>query len=129
MLSLFFDYFKWHYTHAIVTILKLGKEFVRFFLNLFSVSLFLRTLFLPLFSIPVDDVDSSFLSDLVAVYVGGLLIRIMGAIFRSLFIIAGLFFSLLTVLFFSTVFLLWLVMPLCTVGLFVYISMLIFRIV
>ena len=112
MFRLFIDYSKWHYTQAVVNIFVLAKEFARFFFNLFSVSLFLRSLFLPVFSIPVNDVESEGVFDMVAVFIGGILIRIVSAIFRLGFIAVGLLLNLLTVVFFSLVFVLWITVPL-----------------
>jgi hypothetical protein len=121
MLRLFIDYTKWHYSYALVNIFRLAKEFVRFFLNLFSVTLFFKTLLYPIFSLPVDDVESSFIADMVAVFIAGIIIRIIGAIFRIAFITLGLFFSVLTVVFFTLVFVMWFSMPILFIGLLYYI--------
>jgi hypothetical protein len=111
MLSLFIDYTKWHYTHAIVGIFRLTREYVRFLLNLFSVALFLRTLFLPIFSIPIDDMRSLDIPDMIATFLASIIIRIVGALARSLLIILGLSLSMLTCIFFATLFVLWVFLP------------------
>ena len=111
MFCLISDYTKWHYSYAVVTIIGLAQEFVRFFFNLFSVSLFLRSLFSPIFSIPVNDMRSPEVSDLVAGFMGGFLTRIVGAIFRGVLIILGLVGSLLSIGFFCVVTVLWICLP------------------
>ena len=111
MLSLFFDYTTWHYTHALVVVLQLTRDFVRFFLNLFSVKLSLQNLFRPVFSIPVDGAESTYGGDVVATFLGGMLVRLLGAFFRTLLILLGVFTSILTVLFFMIVSILWIGMP------------------
>ena len=70
MFNLFIDYNKWHYTHAIINLFRLAKEFTRFFVNLFSIKLFLKSLFTPVFSIPVNDNSSTYIGDMVAVFIG-----------------------------------------------------------
>ena len=111
MFNLFTDYITWHYTQAIVSIVRTAKEFVRFFLNLFSVWLFFKTLFLPIFSIPVDDLGSSDIPDMIAGFFGGIIIRLIGALFRLLLIFLGIFLSLLAVLFFAVLLIFWIIMP------------------
>lgn len=112
MFNLFIDYNKWHYTYALLNIFRLTKEFVRFFLNLFSIKLFLKSLLLPVFSIPVNDVETETFTDIFAVFLGGIVLRIVGAIFRIFFIFLGILFSLVTIIFFSVLFVLWIFMPL-----------------
>ncbi len=111
MLNLFIDYSKWHYTYALLNIFRLAVEFVRFFLNLFSVKLFLKSLFSPLFSVPLTT-ESNYYGDIIAGFVGGTLVRIIGALFRSVLIICGLGFSLVTIIFFFIAFVIWLILPL-----------------
>ncbi len=111
MFSLFIDYNRWHYSYALLNILRLMREFVRFFLNLFSVGLFLRSLFKPIFNVPVNDVDASYEGDMVAIFISGILMRLLGALVRIIFIIFGLACSFISIIFFSIVFLLWLILP------------------
>ena len=92
--------------------LTLTKEFVRFFFNLFSVSLFLKSLFSPIFSIPVNDVRSDEISEMIAVFIAGLFIRLLGAFLRMGFIVVGLFLCISSIVFFTGVFFIWLSMPL-----------------
>lgn len=112
MVSIFIDYTKWHYTYALVNIFTLTKEFVRFFLNLFSVRLFLASLFTPIFSVPVNSIESSMVSDMLAEVIGGMVARLIGALFRSALILLGIFCSILSVLFFTVVCAMWISMPL-----------------
>lgn len=91
-----------------------------FFLNLFSVSLFIRSLFRPIFSIPVDDVDSENITDVGAVFIGGIVLRIVGAIFRLFFIFLGLLLSLITLLSFTAIFIIWIFLPLLFVIILYY---------
>ncbi len=111
MFSLFVDYTKWHYSQALFTIVELAQEFTRFFLNLFSVALFLKSLFSPIFSIPVNGIGTSEVSDKVAAFVGGVLTILVGAFFRLLLILLGLLCSLLSIVFFTLVLLFWVSIP------------------
>jgi hypothetical protein len=111
MFSLFIDYSKWHYSYALLNILRLAREFVRFFFNLFSVTLFLKSLFKPIFNVPVDDVDTSFSGDMVAVFLSGILMRVFGAMIRTFFIILGVVCALCSISFFIVTFLLWVFTP------------------
>lgn len=111
MFSLFFDYTKWHYTYALLAIFSLMKEFVRFFFNLFSVTLSLQNLFRPVFSIPIDNPEPTYIGDMVATFLGGILMRLLGAFFRSLLILLGILLSMLTIIFFLVVFVGWIFLP------------------
>lgn len=129
MFRLFTDYTKWHYMYAVVNILRLAQEFTRFFLNLFSVPLFLKSLVSPIFSVPIYDVESVDVIDWVAVFIGGIVLRIVGAIFRLAFIVLGLFFTVINLVFFAVAFILWLIMPAVFVTLVYYVIALIFSVV
>lgn len=120
MFSLFIDYNKWHYRYATLNIFRIARDFILFFLNLFSVSLFFRSLFQPIFSIPVDDVDSENISDVMAIFLGGIVLRIVGAIFRLFFISIGLLLSLTTFVFFTFLFIIWILLPILFIAIVYY---------
>ena len=117
MFSLFIDYTKWHYSYAFIRIFRLAQEFLRFFFNLFSVKLFLKSLFSPIFSMSVKDLYSSEIGDMIEAFLGGILTRVLGAIMRSIFIILGLFMCLLTSIVFLCALFVWLLMPIVVIGL------------
>lgn len=116
MFSLLTDYTKWHYSYALLTIVRLAQEFVRFFFNLFSVTLFFKSLFSPIFSIPVNDISSPEISDMIAAFMGGFLTRIIGAFFRLLLITLGVGLSILSIAFFTFIFIVWVFMPIVLPG-------------
>jgi hypothetical protein len=116
MFSFFIDYGRWHYSYAPLAILKLLKEFVRFFINLFSVSLFIRTLFNPLYSSPVNLKSARDGTDTFGLITGGVVIRVLGALFRLVLIICGLVLCMLSFVFFTCVFVIWVCMPIVIVG-------------
>jgi hypothetical protein len=116
MLSFIIDYSKWHYSYALLAVLKLLKEFMRFFMNLFSVSLFIRTLFSPLYSTPVNIKSAQDGADAFGLITGGVLIRILGALFRLVLILCGLMLSILGFIFFCSVFVVWMCMPVVVAG-------------
>lgn len=120
MLSLFIDYNKWHYSYALLNIFRSAREFVRFFFNLFSINLFLKSLFSPIFSTPVTDTTSEDITDAVAFFIGGIILRVVGAMFRTMLILLGLVFSIITLIMFSVIFVLWLILPLVFVALLYY---------
>ncbi|MBP6948799.1 MAG: hypothetical protein KBC41_03890 [Candidatus Pacebacteria bacterium] len=111
MISLFIDYTKWHYTHAVVGIFVLTREFIRFFLNLFSFSLFVRTLFSPIYSIRVAHIEEDAITDILAVFIVDTIMRLLGAMIRLTSICLALFFSVLTLVFSILLFVTWLTMP------------------
>ncbi len=111
MFGLISDYTKWHYSYALVAIVHLAQEFARFFFNLFSVGLFLRSLFSPIFSISLNDVASPEVSDVVAVFMGGVFTRIIGACVRTFFILVGLLSGVVSVIVFSFIGIVWILLP------------------
>lgn len=127
MFSLFIDYTSWHYSYALLNILRLGKEFIRFFFNLFSVPLFIRSFFSPIFSVSADLGEADDGADTVALIISAVLMRVLGMILRSIFIVLGLFFSSITFVFFVCIFLLWLVTPIVFVVSVYYLFVLTFK--
>lgn len=125
-MSLFIDYTKWHYSYALLGIFVLGREFVRFVLNLFSFSLFMRTLISPIYSIRVQHIEEDTVSDILAVFIVDVVMRLVGTVLRLISISFALFFSVAVSFFCVTIFILWLIMPLVYItliyGVFFFIS-------
>ncbi|MEN9880845.1 MAG: hypothetical protein RLZZ308_28 [Candidatus Parcubacteria bacterium] len=84
-----FSYFFWHYRYGLLGLFSITGEFVRFIFNLFSINLFIRTLFLPIFSAQITLKDRVVDEDIVAVLVTKVVMRIIGALLRTLFIFLG----------------------------------------
>lgn len=127
MLELFINYTKWHYTQAIISLFILAREFIRFFVNMFSIPLFIRSLFLPILNIPVNINTKEEIGDIFATFVAGIIVRALGAFVRLMLIILGIFFIILTIVSFSFIFILWLVVPLFFLGILITFIFLIFK--
>jgi hypothetical protein len=107
-----FSYIFWHYRYGVPHIVTLTSEFVRFIFNLFSIDLFFRTLFNPMFSVQISLKDRIVDEDIIAIIISKGVMRIIGALLRSFFILLGLFFIICTVAVMALVLISWIALPL-----------------
>lgn len=106
-----FSYIFWHYRYGVPHIITLTIEFVRFIFNLFSINLFLRTLFNPMFSVQISLKDRVVDEDIIAIIISKGVMRIIGALLRSFFILLGLFSILCTIVVMTLVLVAWIAFP------------------
>lgn len=104
-------YFKWHYTKAISDLLNLWKNFVIFFYQFFAVPTLLATLFSPWHR--MNDAYSGALTfeATIGTLIVNIIMRIVGAIVRGVFVILGLIAIAVVFLGGLLVFFSWLVLP------------------
>lgn len=107
---LFFDYLRWHYSDAFVSIWGIIKNFVWFFFHFFSITLLIRTLFKPWHNL--QEKPKMFMSELLETFVLNILMRIFGLIARLITITMGLVFIIGTLLVGILFSIFWIVAPL-----------------
>ncbi len=89
-IELFIDYWRWHYTTAIKNIFSIWGDFIWFIWNYFSVGQLTKTLFTPWKRIHEDSPGISELFNLFTSIVITFLMRIVGAVIRTVVIAVGL---------------------------------------
>lgn len=98
MLQLSILYFRWHYTTALVDLMRIWGNFFWFFTNFFSITLLLRTLFQPFRRLDAaykKGFDPGAWAEQLGV---NLLMRVVGALLRLFLIGIGLVALLCTLL-------------------------------
>ncbi len=112
-------YISWHYTKAISDLINLFKDFTWFIWNMFSIKILLKTLFVPFQKLSVKSTKKFDIQEYFSALATNLLMRILGFVLRTFFIILGLlslvFFAALSAVFFIV----WLILPLILIGMFV----------
>ena len=120
MTTLFFQYFRWHYSQGIVDMFHIIGNFLWFFYEFFSIPLLLKTYFVPFHRLneegPVGlDVGKIF----ERLMVNGLM-RIVGMLLRTGIILFGVLLLVLTFLTGLVFVLIWLIAPLVALLLLLY---------
>lgn len=118
-LLIFPHYISWHYTKAISDLLNLFKNFARFIWTFFSIKLLLQTLFVPFQKLSVKRTKKLDLEDFFSALVTNLLMRLIGFIIRTFFILIGIFSMLFFILAYSVLFIVWIILPLVLLSMFV----------
>ncbi len=112
--ALTFHYFRWHYSRALLDLVGIIRNFLWFFYEFFSISLLLRTLFVPFHRLEDDRKKKNVLdfSAMAEVLLVNMLMRIVGALVRSFLIVFGTIFIVCTSVFGCFFLLVWLFAPL-----------------
>jgi hypothetical protein len=118
-LLIFPHYISWHYTKAISDLLILSKNFIWFFWNLFSINILLKTLFVPFQKLSVQSTKRFDLEDFFSALATNLLMRLVGFVIRSFFVIFGLLTLVFVIIFFFILFIVWILLPLILLSMFV----------
>lgn len=105
--TLFFYYFYWHYTRALLDIISIWRNLVWFVWNYFSISLLFRTLFSPWRRL--GEQRKGFFDPVFLVI--DIFMRIFGAIIRSIMIFIGLLFVSLFIIMGPIFFIIWIALP------------------
>lgn len=112
-------YLRWHYSHAVVDLLHIVGNFLWFFNEFFSIKLLAATLFTPFHRLEDDrkkagGLDFATMAEHILV---GTIMRVVGALLRSVLIVFGIFFIVLTFILGIFFIVVWLTAPLLLTGL------------
>lgn len=116
---LFGYYFWWHYTTGIKDFWGVASNLIIFVYNFFSINVLAGSLFSPWRRLGEEYTGGFDLAELLSVWTINFLMRIVGAIFRSILIIIGLLFLVLSLVISVVSFIAWLLWPFLILGLIV----------
>jgi len=122
-IAFFGRYIWWHYTTAIVDLVRLGKNFFWFVGHFFSFGTLLRTFFNPWKRMSEQYPSIIEFGAFLDTFLVNILMRVVGIITRSVLLIAGLLSFILTFVFFIFSFVVWLLAPIiigCIFGIGIY---------
>ena len=113
MVTIFLEYFYWHYAIAPFEILKIMRNYLKAARHQFLMSQHLRTLFAPWHRQNPSDFGrkEKTLADKMLDSLADLYIRLIAACIRTLIIFAGLIWQLILLLAFLLLFIIWLAWP------------------
>ena len=113
MVTIFLEYFYWHYTIAPFEILRIMQNYLKSNLHRFLIVQHLRTLFAPWHRQNPSDFGSKnkTFGDKIMDRVADLYIRLIAAFIRLMIVSAGLIWQLVLLVFFLILFVVWLVWP------------------
>lgn len=109
--NIFFQYLAWQFFDSPKGILLGWGNFLRFGLNFFSIPLLLRTLFAPWRKYQAPYGRGFDVGRFLETLLSNLIFRLLGAVVRSFFILAGLLFEILIFIIGLAVLLAWLFLP------------------
>lgn len=117
-LSIIPQYISWHYTRGFMEVILLFKNFSWFIWNFFSVKVLFKTLFYPFKRLDIKSRGfnpEAFFESLAT----NTLMRLLGFVLRSFFIILGIV-TLIAFFLFSIIFIfVWTILPFVLLGMFV----------
>ena len=113
MVTIFFEYFYWHYTIAPFEILHIMQNYLKANLHRFLIAQHLRTLFAPWHRQNPSDFGSKnkTFGDKILDKIADLYIRLIAAFIRLMIIFAGLIWQLVLFILFLLFFVVWLAWP------------------
>src|SRR3989338_5402779 len=106
------EYIAWHYGRAFTEILDLGRDFLWFGWNVFSVSLLSQSLVSPFYRIQEGYKNWTDFEALGETIVANTVSRVVGFLLRLFMLILGAFFELFILATLSIVLISWMVLPL-----------------
>jgi hypothetical protein len=91
LFTVFRDYLTWHYSRAFSDIFAIWRNITHFIFHFFSIPLLFRTLFAPWKRIEaVRETEGLNLGDFLATKIVNLIMRLVGAMMRTILIAVGL---------------------------------------
>jgi hypothetical protein len=112
MIPLAFYYIRWHYSMAIRDLVGIIGNFFWFFYELFSIPLFLKTFFVPFHRLEEQKTKAFKPEIWFENFVVNTLMRLVGAGLRTVLILFGVLFLVLTFIIGSLVLVTWILAPL-----------------
>ncbi len=110
-LLIFPHYISWHYTRGLSDLIRLCKNIIWFIWNFFSIKVFLKTLLSPFKRLDVRARNKFSVEDVFSALVTNMLMRILGFILRSFFIVLGLSIEIIFIVAALVFFIVWLLVP------------------
>jgi hypothetical protein len=110
-------YLLWHYTRAFKEIFHVWFNLIWFVIHFFSISQLMRSWFSPWKRMVEDRGRTWNMEDLAGYVIIGFISRIVGFLVRSVVIVMGLFFLLLTIIGGLITYVFWIMAPLVIIGL------------
>ncbi len=117
--SLFFDYFKWHYGRAYSYALTTWANLMWFIVHFFSISLLLRTLFSPWKRIH-EEYHKTGVEDFFATIIVNSMTRIVGFLVRLTLLLVGLVSRIVGALSLLVWFAIWMFLPVLIIATTLY---------
>ncbi len=112
MIPLAYYYVRWHYSMAIRDLVGIIGNFFWFFYEFFSIPLLLKTFFVPFHRLEEQRTKAFKPQAWAEALLVTSLMRMVGALLRSLLIVIGIFFLLLTGVLGGTMLIAWICAPL-----------------
>jgi hypothetical protein len=114
--SILIQYFQWHFTKMPKEILRIWKNYLRFYSYFFSIPLLLKTYFSPWRKYAWSYGRGLNLKRYAEAFVSNMFSRIIGAMMRTFLILIGLIFELFVLIIGSCIFLIWIFAPIVIIG-------------
>ena len=111
VLSVFIQYWVWHYTRAVDDFTRVWKNILAFIPHFFSLTLLLRTIFSPWRRLGEGYKKGFNLTEFFETAVVNILMRCIGFLFRSVCIVFALMGMFFVLVFGGALFIAWLLMP------------------
>ena len=115
-----FRYFIWHYSKAVGELVHIIGNFIWFFYEFFSISLLCKTFFAPYKRLDEGYGNGFNISRIFEAVIINMLMRLVGVTLRSVLILLGIIFIVLTVVVGFFMLLVWLLAPLLVLFLISY---------
>ncbi len=122
----YFGYLKWHYGKALATTFAFWKNILYFLFNYFSLKNLIGNFFSPWKRL-ADNYPKQFsIKVYFGIFIVNTIMRVVGILMRTIIIFVGLSVCLIYIVLLPVSLLLWLMLPIITIGLIVYGLILIF---
>jgi len=112
MLTLTYQYVRWHYTQGVVDLVNNVINFLWFVYNFFSIPLLLRTMFVPFHRLEEQAMKGLHLEQWAQAMLVTTLMRFVGALLRTFLILIALVFLALVFAGGFALLIVWIAMPL-----------------
>jgi len=117
--NILIQYFQWHFAEMPKEILRIWKNYFRYYSYLFSIPLLLKTLFAPWRKYSWSYGRGFNVRRWAEAFVSNSFSRIIGAIMRSFLILAGMIMEIFVLIIGGIIFLLWMLAPIVIVMCFI----------
>jgi hypothetical protein len=120
-------YIRWHYSRALQSIIDIMSNIVWFLWHFFSIGILLETFFSPWQRLHEDRKQGLHIGSYLSTFALNVVMRFVGIVIRSLFILVGCIAIVLSTIIGAIVFFMWIVLPVASVLGFVMGFILLFK--